>query len=140
MKIRGTRQTVVSWLFEQPADAIIEAHVVKSRRSLEQNAYYWELLGQLAHVLRIGHEELHRRLIEDYGAYTVVSVREDVPLDDFFRYYKVVGQGEVNGQTFNHVRVHKGSREMDTAEFSRLLDGLIHECEAQGIPTLKECQ
>jgi len=138
MRVRGDRQAVAAWLFGQPADAVIEARVVKRPRSLGQNALYWELLGQLAHVLRMGHDELHRRLIDDYGAYAVVSVREDVPLGQFFRYYRVVGEGEANGQRFLHVRVHKGSSEMDTAEFSRLLDGLVSECEAQGIPTARE--
>lgn len=138
MRVRGDRSAVAAWLFDQDPGAVIEARVVKPRRSLDQNALYWELLGQLAHVLRMGNDELHRRMVEDYGPYTVVSVRDDVPLGEFFRYWKIVGHGEVNGNRFAHVRVHKGSSEMDTAEFSRLLDGIIAECEAQGIPTARE--
>lgn len=34
------------------------------------------------------------------------------------------------------VRVMKGSSQMDSAEFSRLVNGMREECESQGIPVM----
>ena len=130
----GTPVQLAHWLLDQDAAKVFEVKERRRGRSLTQNAYYWELLGQLAHVLRMGNGDLHRRMLAEYAPYAVVSVRQDVPLDEFFRYFEVIGTGEAGGQVFNHVRVIKGSSEMDSSEFARHLDGMRQECEAQGVP------
>lgn len=132
----GTPQRIIEWLFDQPRDALFEVKERKDARSLAQNAYYWSLLGQLAGKLRMPNSEVHRHMLREYGVADVFTVREDVPLGGYFRYFDVIGHGTMNGRDYSHVRVYKGSSEMDSAEFSRLLDGMRQECEAQGIVTL----
>ena len=41
-----------------------------------------------------------------------------------------------DGKTYRTWVLLKGSHDMDTKAFSRLLDGLIEECKAQGIDTM----
>ena len=108
----------------------------KSKRSLDQNAYYWALLGRLGQRLGYPSDALHRHMLREYGVYDVFTVRADVPLSDYFRYWDEVGQGEMDGVRYRHIRAFKGSSEMDTAEFSRLLNGAIEECRQQGIETM----
>ena len=130
----GTPQAIAAWCWEQDADAIIEAKVKRPKRSLTANAYYWAMLNQLAAKLRMPDDEVHRWMLRDYGACDVFTVRSDVPVGDYFRYFDEVGTGVLNGRVYRHVKAFKGSSEMDSAEFSRLVDGMRQECEAQGIP------
>jgi len=59
-----------------------------------------------------------------------------VPLDGYFRYYDVVGHGWAGDRRYKHVKVYKGSSQMDSAEFSRLIDGMREECQIQGIDVM----
>ena len=49
----------------------------KKKRSLDQNAYLWKLLGLLAQKQRISNLEVYRHYMRDYGVFEVVPVRED---------------------------------------------------------------
>lgn len=132
----GTAQEIITWLFEQDREALFEVKPRKRKRSLTQNAYYWVLLNQLARKLGMPDSEVHKNMLREYGVADVFSAREDVPLSGYFKYYDIIGQGELQGKTYNHVKVYKGSSNMDSTEFSHLLDGMRQECEAQGIVVL----
>lgn len=136
----GTAHQAIEWLRNEVecgrGDATYEVKPKKERRSLTQNAYYWVMLGELASTLGYSESEVHRWMLREYGAHDVFSVQVDVPIDGYFRYYDVIGNGTVNGKLFKHIRAYKGSSEMDSKEFSRLIDGMRHECESQGIQVM----
>lgn len=46
-------------------DMTLKKH--SDKRSLDANAYYWKLLGELAKVLQTSSEELHNQLLDSYG-------------------------------------------------------------------------
>lgn len=115
---------------------LFEVRTWKRKRSLTQNAYYWALLNRLGEALGYPSDELHGHMLRSYGPCDVFTVRADVPLASYFRYYDVVGRGSADGVEYRHVRAFKGSSEMDRAEFGRLLDGAIQECRQQGIETM----
>lgn len=121
----------------------IDLKPVRKKRSLDANGYYWTLLSKLASLLGTSREELHTQMIHDYGA---IKVDEDGDLCKFFlapgkdpsyiaKYSMVVGEDEVDGERVLLYVILKGSSEMDTKEFSHMLDMLIEECKSQGIPT-----
>ena len=133
----GNAKAIIQWLFDQQdADKLYEIKEKKSKRSLTANAYYWSLLNQLASVLRMSSDEVHFMMLRRYGVCEVVSVRSDINVDGYFRYYDEIGKSDLDGKEFTHYKIYKGSSQMDSKEFSVLLDGLISECEDQGIPTL----
>lgn len=133
----GNAKAIIQWLFDQQdADKLYEIKEKKSKRSLTANAYYWSLLNQLASVMRMDNQECHFLMLKRYGQYEVVSIRSDVNLHGYFKYYDEIGQGKVNGKEFTHYKIYKGSSQMDSKEFSILLDGVRSECEEVGIPTL----
>ena len=145
MKFVGNLGECVKWLRAKVAehqanggdgDLLFEVRVWKRKRSLTQNAYYWALLNRLGQALGYPSDELHGHMLREYGVCDVFTVRADVPLRDYFRYYDVVGSGVMDGVRYSHVRAFKGSSEMDSAEFSRLLNGVIEECRQQGIETM----
>ena len=133
----GNAKAIIQWLFDQQdADKLYEIKEKKSKRSLTANAYYWSLLNQLASVMRLSSDKLHFMMLKRYGVCEVVSVRSDIKVDGYFRYYEEIGKSDLDGKEFTHYKIYKGSSQMDSKEFSALLDGLISECEDQGIPTL----
>lgn len=132
----GNAQAIIAWLFEQDKEKIFEIKEKKKKRSLTANSYYWSLLNQLASVMRMDNQECHFLMLKRYGQYEVVSIRSDVSLHGYFKYYEEIGKGTVNGKEFIHYKIYKGSSQMDSKEFAILLDGVRSECEEVGIPTL----
>lgn len=133
----GNAKAIIQWLFDQQdAEKLYEIKEKKSKRSLTANAYYWSLLNQLASIMRMDNQECHFLMLKRYGQYEVVSIRSDVSLQGFFKYYKEIGKGTVNGKEFTHYKIYKGSSQMDSKEFAILLDGVRSECEEIGIPVL----
>lgn len=120
--------------FVNDPDATFELKRKRRGRSLTQNAYYWAMLNKLARVLGLSDSELHKRMLADYGVTYVVMLRPDVPPDYVFHYWDFRSEGTVKGQPFREYKTYKRSRDMDSAEFSRLIDGMRRECEEQGIP------
>lgn len=133
----GNAKAIIQWLFDQQdAEKLYEIKEKKSKRSLTANAYYWSLLNQLTSVMRASSEEVHFMMLKRYGVCEVVSVRSDINIKGYFKYFDIIGKSELYGKGFTHYRIYKGSSQMDSKEFSVLLDGLISECEEVGIPTL----
>lgn len=136
--MRGTALECIQWLASQEPTRRFEVteETSKKKRSLTQNAYYWVMLNKLAAKLRMSDSELHKNMLREYGVYDVFSILDNIPIDGYFRYYDVIGHGYVNGRRFKHVKVYKGSSNMSSAEFSRLIDGMREECVIQGIDVM----
>lgn len=136
----GNAQAIIAWLFEQDKGKIFEIKEKKKKRSLTANSYYWSLLNQLASVMRMDNQECHFLMLKRYGQYEVVSIRSDVSLHGYFKYYEEIGKGTANSKEFTHYKIYKGSSQMDSKEFAILLDGVRSECEEVGIPTLTKTE
>ena len=136
----GNAQAIIAWLFEQDKGKIFEIKEKKKKRSLTANSYYWSLLNQLASAMRMDNQECHFLMLRRYGQYEVVSIRSDMSLHGYFKYFEEIGKGKVNGKEFTHYKIYKGSSQMDSKEFAVLLDGVRSECEEIGIPTLTKTE
>lgn len=108
----------------------------KKSRSLSQNSYSWKLTVELANKLNISKEELHFRLLQDYGQSEIISVQSNININGFFEYYKEIGKSNLNGKEFTHYKIYKPTHKMDSYEMSIFINGLVSECENVGIPTL----
>lgn len=110
----------------------------KKKRSLNANNYMWQLVTQIADKLRASKEEIYLQMLKRYGQSTVISiVDEAVPVFmKTVQYAEEFGKGTVNGKAFTHIKVFVGSSNYDTREMSILIDGVISEAEALGIPTI----
>lgn len=136
----GNSQAIINYLFSQDRNKLFEIKEYKARRTLNQNAYAWKLINELGNKLKISKEDLYLQMLEDYGQSIVVSLLKEINPEHYFKYYKLIGSGEVKGKEFNHYRVYKGSSEFNTLEMKYFLDGIIQECENVGIPTLTQEQ
>lgn len=130
--MRGSPGYIALHLHELDPDKTYELKEVRKRRSLTQNAYYWTLLGKLAAKLGMPDSEVHMHMLREWGSSMALELSFDVEPGEWFRYYDVLYETP-NGRV---IRYYKGSSEMDTAEFTRLIGGMREECEAQGIEVL----
>lgn len=122
----------------------------KKDRSLNANAYYWQLLGKLASVQKISNNYCHNVMLRRYGVleeidgkpwYVVIPDTEEAEktADEADKYHikptSNVREGS-DGIMYRTYLMLKGSHEYSTAEFSRLVSGLVDECKQCGIETM----
>ncbi|MFY9378772.1 MAG: hypothetical protein WAP07_00850 [Acutalibacteraceae bacterium] len=114
----------------------------KKRRSLNANSYAWLLITEIANKLRSSKEEIYLQMLKRYGQSSVVSIIDEaVPVFmKSVKYAEEFGKGMTNGKEFTHIKVYMGSSEMDSKQFSILLDGIVSECELLSIPTLEDLE
>ena len=93
-------------------------------RGLRANSYAWALIEQLAAKLKT-----------DKECKVLFSLRDGVPPRLVARHYAEIGVGYIEGKKFIHYRALKGTSEYTAAEMAAFLDGIIAECEEQGIQT-----
>lgn len=124
----------------QDKDLDIEVRVHRNKRSLNANSFLWHLCNELGNKLRLSKEEVYLNCLRAYGQSEIVSVISDINVNGLFKYYDEVGQGSVNGKSFTHYKIYKGSSEYDTREMSILLDGVVEEAKEQGIQVLSESE
>lgn len=117
-------------------DAELKKHYEK--RSLNANAYAWQLITQIGNALRMDKEAVYLDMLKRYGQGGSVSVRERFS-DSFKRSYKYnesLGKSELNGQMWEHFRFWIGSSNYNTQEMSILIDGIVEEAKNLDIETL----
>jgi len=121
----------------------IDIDIARKKRSLDANAYFHVLITEIARVLRLSMDEVKQKMVFDYG--TVMSDENgkkvgfklpvSVKVEDIYKYAKWFDEREENGIKFNCYIIYKRTSELDTAEMTRLIDGVVSECEQLNIPT-----
>lgn len=125
--------------YEKLSDVDIDITIKKysDPRSLKANAYLWTLLTEIGNRLRINKENVYLDMLKSYGQVGAVSVQKRYAsqFERSTKYFEVLGESELNGQTWKHYRFWVGSHEYSSEEFSILLDGVINEAKQLGIET-----
>ena len=130
----GTIKNCMVWLSMQP-DGMYEVKPYHEKRSLNANSYFYVLQNKLAQAVGTSNDELHEGLIKRYSNATLVTIPANYNIKGFIKYFDIYKEGEIKGTPAIIYKVYKPSHEMDTKEFSRLLDGIISECKEVGIQT-----
>ena len=113
----------------------IEAKPFRKKRSLNANAYAWKLITDIAEVIRAPKDEVYLKMLKRYGQSELISVISNIPIGEYIKYYERAGESTLNGKTFTHYRVYKGSSEFDTREMAVLIDGIVEDAKELGIRT-----
>ena len=132
---KGTLETFLNNMGDKVYNCIIKPF--RKKRSLNANNYSYLLSDKLADALRISKEECHFLMLKRYGQKTVISVIKEAAKEfqSMVDYSEEIADTEMNGKTFTHIKVFKGSHLFDTVEMATYIDGIISECKEQGIPT-----
>lgn len=127
----GSKKQCINWLLEAEAD-IFDVKVHKEQRNKKQNDKYWKLLNELAKKLKKGWREIHFDMLKNYSTVWEMLVPEETEIRGI-EYYEKKTTIIKNGKKFTVYHVYTPSHDLKTDEFAILLDGLIQECEQQGI-------
>lgn len=130
--MKGTPLKLIQWLYEQDKEKIYEIREYKEKRNLEQNNKYWKLLNELALKLKISIEELHFSMLKNYSQRYEILVPSSFTLRGI-QYYEKKSKIVKDNKEFYVYNVYTPSHELNTEEFSLLLEGLCNECKEQNI-------
>ena len=118
--------------FRQYEDLDISFDKHREKRGNQANALLWACLGEIAAALRTDAWSVYLYMLERYGRYTTVLVKAEAVegLQRVWRETRVVGERD----DMVEVLCYYGSSTYDSAEFSRLLDGVVGEMKELHLP------
>ncbi len=104
----------------------IEIKKYRKKRSLDANAYAWELMTKIANVLRVSKDDVYLKMLKEYGQGGIVKLR-DKDLDKFKAITKYVEKHEdfPDEDGAAYYRFWVGSSQYNTEEMSILIDGIV---------------
>lgn len=120
----------------------IEIKKAVKHRSMEANRYAWVLIDQIAAKTHIKASEVYRNAIRDIGGVSGTGYIKSEAVPVFRQIWEkghLGNQVEVLDEDENgwaSIRIYYGSSTYDSAQMSALLDSLIQDAEALGIPTI----
>lgn len=142
----GKAMAVVRKHKDRLYDLEIKEH--RKKRSNDANAKLWALINEMSVILHLPPEEIYQGYIPDVGGnFWIAPVKpEEIELRtrDWCRGHigrMVDDMGpcrieELKG--YHNLKMYRGSSEYNTAQFSRLLDLVIQDCQQLGIETMSE--
>lgn len=113
----------------------IEIKKYREKRSSDANSYAWELIGEIADILRADKDEIYEDMLFKYGQVRLYPELKGKEPDRVFKYYRFFQNGVLNGKECDWYKVAIGSSEYDTREMSIFIDGVISEAKEIGIET-----
>ena len=133
----GTGEDIIKWLFTQDREKVFDVTPHREKRSLNQNALLWEMLGQLASALRTDKWTVYLQMLKRYGTYTYICVKPKAveAVKKQWREVEEIGTVEIKGKESVQLLCYFGSSTMNAQEFSVLLDGVKSEMKEMGLPT-----
>ncbi len=136
-------KSVVRYFNDLPDKALsVQVKTYRQKRSLSQNAYLWVLLDKLAAKVGRSKEDVYKIYIKDFGIFEPLPIRNNA-VERFIANWSKNGLGwvcEVMGASkldgYTTVFAYYGSSTYNTAELSRLLEAVLHDCREQGIQAM----
>lgn len=132
-----------SELFNELKDKEVDVQIKKhsSRRSLDANALCWYMIDQIAEKTKLKKSEVYRNAIKEIGGVSDIICVQDFAVPKLVQGWMAHGQGwqaEVTKSKLegcSNVTLYYGSSVYDKLQMSNLIDSLIQDAEALGIPT-----
>lgn len=119
---------------------IITIEKQKRKRSLNANAYMWQLCHKIAEKVGATKEAVYRKNIREVGSFETVELIS-AGAARFIRSWQANGLGwiaeplsERNGYTT--IIAYYGSSSYTTAEMSRLIEAVVEEAKGLGVETM----
>lgn len=134
-------------LFDDLKDSAVKVEIKKAskHRSLSANNYAWVLIDKIAEKTGVQATEVYRNAIREIGGISEFYGMKEAAYEAFCDLWTTGHQGRqvaiIPGSSkpgWINVQAWKGSSDFDSAQMARLIDSLIQDAEAQGIPTMPD--
>lgn len=111
------------------------------KRSLDANAYFHLLVNKIASKMNVSDDEMKRSLVKSYGTLARdengdligAMLPAGVDVERFYPYarnYKTIYR---EGREYSCYLFYERTRDLDTAQMSRLIEGTVQEAKNLGI-------
>ena len=110
----------------------MELKPIRQGKSLDQVGAIWAKITEIADCLYANKEEIYEECLRRYGQGMAMRIPSEAygEIAGLFRLVDVKEERE-DGTMF--IKCYKGLSKMDTAEASRLLEGILDECRQMGL-------
>lgn len=113
----------------KPYDCTIKP--IRQGKSLDQVGAIWGKIGEIADALYANKEEIYEECLRRYGQSVMMIIPREA-YGEIAGLFRLVDAFEKDdGSLF--VKCYKGLSQMNTAEASRLLEGVLDECRNMGL-------
>ena len=120
----------------------LECKKWRNRRSLDANAYMWELVGKIAYKTRQKPADVYRHAIKEIPGNSTLVCVQDKAKDVLQQQWQAKGLGwqteelpsKIEGCT--NIMLYYGSSVYNTTQMSLLIDSIVEEAKALSIETL----
>lgn len=106
------------------------------KRSLDANAYFWQLATKIAEVLKTSKEEVYEECLQKYGYLDeppiTITVKAEVDMSRIDGHWKFI---KSDGKFSAYIRI-RGTSEYDSREMAHFIDMVIQDAKELGIETL----
>lgn len=112
----------------------------KKKRSLDQNRYFWKLVGEIAKKENgdlSDVDTLYTNLLQMAGAKYESLIIKHEALERFkslVRHVKIIKQQVINHELYDTVWAFYGSSQFDMSEMAQLIDTTLKYAEEAGVP------
>lgn len=132
-------------LYDELKDVPVSVEIRKAQkhRSMEANRYAWVLIDQIAAKMKLKKSEVYRNAIRDIGGVSKEGFMQTDAVPVFREIWEKQGLGnqvevvDTEEETgWSSIRIYFGSSTYDSSQMHTLLENLIQDAEALGIPTI----
>ena len=146
--LRITVNTDLSEIFDELQNEDVDVEIKKhsKRRSLDANALAWVMIDQIAEKLNVKKSEVYRNAIKDIGGVSDIVCVQDFAVNKLVNGWCEHGigwQADVEKsriQGCSNVTLYYGSSVYNSKQMSALIDSLLQDAEALGIPTRSQAE
>lgn len=104
---------------------------IRKGKSLDQVGAIWAKIGEIADCLYANKEEIYEECLRRYGQSIIITIPKEA-LGEISSLFRLVDTIELEDGSIV-AKCYKGLSRMDTAEASRLLEGILDECRQMGL-------
>ncbi len=118
-------------------EVVLDIKKHSHKRSLSANGYLWKLCTLIAQALHTDKDSIYFQMLQKYGVFVDIecSLAAVEHVKQQFKYCEELKEDFLGGNTVYTVRGYIGSSNYDSMEMSKLIDGVVTECQDLKIDT-----
>ena len=103
----GTKKEILHKLINlEDEQKVYELKEYKQKRSLNANNLLWLLVNKLAIAIKSTADEVYISMLKRYSECQLVSVKSEINVNGFFKYYEEAGKSILKGQSYTHYKIY----------------------------------
>lgn len=144
----GTIEQIIQYLFQQDKTKKYEVKEARKKRSTNANNYFWKLLQELCELQNLDTIQEYKKRVKELGIFRRIRIEtKDVKTfkimwqDKGIAWFCEIADTEYIGNVeFKIVNAYYGSSSFNSKQMARLIDGVVQDCNAVGIPTKPQAE